>query len=75
MVTEAVSDLLHPLAPRGGVWSDPALHEVPWKVLWIACPAALCPEAVGDGERESALDDAFAALLRDLLAPWAAAPE
>ncbi|MGW8062752.1 hypothetical protein ACVV2G_10835 [Streptomyces ziwulingensis] len=71
VVTERVSDLLHPLAPHGGVWSDAALHSRPWKILWIARPAALCPEAVGDQEWEDTLDGAFAELLRDLLAPWA----
>ncbi|WP_217254358.1 TetR/AcrR family transcriptional regulator [Streptomyces sp. AC602_WCS936] len=71
MVTRHVSDLLHPLAPHGGVWGDTALFSRPWKILWIARPAALCPEAVGDQEREDALDGAFAALSRDLLAPWA----
>ncbi|CAL9520790.1 hypothetical protein SUDANB6_03844 [Streptomyces sp. enrichment culture] len=69
--TELVGDLLHPLAPHGGVWSDPALTSLPWKILWIARPAALCPEAVGDRDREDTLDRAFAELLRDLLAPWA----
>ncbi|MFE0818135.1 hypothetical protein [Streptomyces sp. NPDC058847] len=72
-VTGRVSDLLHPLAPRGGVWSDAALFSRPWKILWIARPAALCPEAVGDQEWEDTLDGAFAELLRDLLAPWATA--
>ncbi|MFH8972781.1 hypothetical protein [Streptomyces sp. NPDC017890] len=71
VVTRCVSDLLHPLAPHGGVWSDPALHAMPWKIMWIARPAALCPEAVGDQEWEATLDGAFAELLRDLLAPWA----
>ncbi|WP_395570812.1 hypothetical protein [Streptomyces sp. BK79] len=73
VVTERVSDLLHPLAPHGGVWSDAALYSRPWKIMWIARPAALCPEAVGDQEREETLDGAFAGLLRDLLAPWAGA--
>ncbi|MFJ8540675.1 hypothetical protein ACIRFH_01425 [Streptomyces sp. NPDC093586] len=73
VVTEHVSDLLHPLAPHGGVWSDPALHDLPWKILWIARPAALCVEAVGDREWEGRLDGAFRGLLRDLLRPWAAA--
>ncbi|MFE5394904.1 TetR/AcrR family transcriptional regulator [Streptomyces sp. NPDC056568] len=73
MITGRVSDLLHPLAPHGGVWSDAALFSMPWKVLWIARPAALCPEAVGDQEREDTLDGAFAELLRDLLAPWSPA--
>ncbi|MFB6554139.1 hypothetical protein [Streptomyces sp. NPDC056405] len=71
VVTERVSDLLHPLVPHGGVWRDAALHSRPWKILWIARPAALCPEAVGDQEWEDTLDGAFAELLRDLLAPWA----
>ncbi|MFD4262490.1 TetR/AcrR family transcriptional regulator [Streptomyces sp. NPDC058534] len=71
VVTERVSDLLHPLAPHGGVWSDPVLYSRPWKILWIARPAALCPEAVGDEEWEATLDGAFTELLRDLLAPWA----
>ncbi|MDG9721555.1 TetR/AcrR family transcriptional regulator [Streptomyces sp. DH41] len=70
LVTEYVSDLLYPLAPHGGVWSDLALHSRPWKVMWIARPAALCPEAVGDPDWEAILDGAFADLLRDLLAPW-----
>ncbi|MFE2458013.1 hypothetical protein [Streptomyces sp. NPDC059402] len=73
MVTGHVSDLLHPLAPRGGVWSDAALFSRPWKILWIVRPAALCPEAAGDQEWEDTLDRAFAELLRDLLAPWATA--
>ncbi|KAF3465539.1 hypothetical protein [Streptomyces sp. Tu 3180] len=68
--TERVSDVLHPLCPRGGVWGDPELGSRPWKILWIARPAALCPEAVGDEVRENTLDNAFAELLRDLLAPW-----
>ncbi|WP_399885260.1 TetR/AcrR family transcriptional regulator [Streptomyces sp. BBFR51] len=71
VVTERVGDLLLPLAPRGGIWGDPVLHSRPWKILWIARPAALCPEAVGDEEWEGSLDAAFAELLRDLLAPWA----
>ncbi|CAL9427725.1 hypothetical protein SUDANB58_01981 [Streptomyces sp. enrichment culture] len=69
--TELVGDLLHPLAPLGGIWSDPALTSLAWKILWIARPAALCPEAVGDRDREDTLDRAFTELLRDLLAPWA----
>ncbi|MFA3872327.1 hypothetical protein ABS735_01285 [Streptomyces sp. MMCC 100] len=73
--TEYVSDLLHPLAPRGGIHSDPVLYSRPWKVLWIARPAALCPEAVGDRDWEDTLDGGFTHLLRDLLAPWAAAAE
>ncbi|AQS69481.1 hypothetical protein [Streptomyces pactum] len=72
-VTERVSDLLHPLAPHGGVWSDDALRSRPWKIMWVARPAALCPEAVGDPEWEATLDGAFAELSRDLLAPWATA--
>ncbi|WP_254406029.1 hypothetical protein [Streptomyces sp. AC627_RSS907] len=75
VVTEYVGDLLHPLAPSGGIWSDPVLHSRPWKILWIARPAALCPEAVGDQEREDTLDAAFTELLRDLLTPWAVAAE
>ncbi|MFC8421526.1 hypothetical protein ACFUN7_11690 [Streptomyces sp. NPDC057236] len=72
VVTEHLSDVLHPLVPHGGIWGDPALRSMPWKILWIARPTALCPEAVGDQEREDTLDGAFAELLRDLLAPWAA---
>ncbi|MFH9178063.1 hypothetical protein [Streptomyces albogriseolus] len=67
---ERIADLLHPLHPHGGVWGDPELGSRPWKILWIARPAALCPDAVGDGCREDTLDNAFAELLRDLLAPW-----
>lgn len=70
VATERISDLLHPLRPHGGVWGDPALVSRPWKILWAARPAALCPEAVGDQAREDTLDNAFAELLRDLLAPW-----
>jgi hypothetical protein len=70
---ERISDLLHPLCSRGGIWGDPALTSMPWKILWIARPAALCPEAVGDRDREKALDGAFTQLLHDLLAPWATA--
>jgi hypothetical protein len=44
---------------------------MPWKILCIARPAALCPEAVGDQDWEDALDGAYIQLLRDLLAPWA----
>lgn len=73
VATERVSDLLHPLAPHGGVWRNAALYSRPWKIVWIARPAALCPEAVGDREWEATLDGAFAELLRDLLAPWATA--
>ncbi|MEU3898102.1 hypothetical protein [Streptomyces sp. NPDC045251] len=73
LAVKHVSDLLYPLAPHGGVWSDAALFSRPWKILWIARPAALCPEAVGDQEREDALDGAFAELSRDLLAPWGTA--
>jgi hypothetical protein len=72
VVTEHLSDVLHPLVPHGGIWGDPALRSLPWKILWIARPAALCPEAVGDQEREDTLDGAFAELLRDLLDPWTA---
>ncbi|MGX4692105.1 hypothetical protein [Streptomyces sp. JNUCC 63] len=68
---ERISDLLHPLCPHGGIWGDSALASMPWKILWIARPAALCPEAVGDRDREEALDGAFTQLLHDLLAPWA----
>ncbi|MEV5544516.1 hypothetical protein AB0L35_00020 [Streptomyces sp. NPDC052309] len=71
VAAERVSNLLHPLVPHGGVWGDPALHSRPWKILWIARPAALCPEAVGDQCREDTLDRAFTELLHDLLAPWA----
>jgi hypothetical protein len=73
LALELISDLLHPLVPRGGVAVDPALASRVWKILWIARPAALCPEFVGDQEREDTLDRAFGALLRDLLAPWATA--
>ncbi|MEV6120002.1 hypothetical protein AB0M23_05675 [Streptomyces sp. NPDC052077] len=66
-----IGDLLHPLAPHGGVWSDPRLDSRPWKLLWIARPAALCPGAVGDPAREEALDGLFGELALDLLAPWA----
>ncbi|MGP2436786.1 hypothetical protein [Streptomyces sp. JW3] len=69
-VTELINDVLHPLVPYGGVGGDPALNSRAWKILWIARPAALCPEAVGDQRREDVLDGAFDALLRDLLAPW-----
>ncbi|GHH92736.1 hypothetical protein [Streptomyces capillispiralis] len=69
--TERVSDVLHPLCRNGGIWGHPELGSRPWKILWIARPAALCPEAVGDEERENALDNAFAELVRDLLTPWA----
>ncbi|MEU7468396.1 hypothetical protein AB0A94_07535 [Streptomyces sp. NPDC044984] len=72
--TERISDVLHPLYSHGGVWGDPELGSRPWKILWIARPAALCPEAVGDRAREDTLDNAFGELLRDLLAPWAAHP-
>ncbi|MET7293485.1 hypothetical protein ABZS79_15350 [Streptomyces griseoloalbus] len=68
--TERISDVLHPLCRHGGIWGDPQLGSRPWKILWIARPAALCPEAVGDGAREDTLDNAFAELLRDLLIPW-----
>ncbi|PZH01639.1 hypothetical protein C1I97_22065 [Streptomyces sp. NTH33] len=70
---ERIADLLHPLCPRGGIWGDSALASRPWKILWIARPAALCPEAVGDQEWEEALDGAFTQLLHDLLAPWSTA--
>ncbi|MEW2078504.1 hypothetical protein AB0941_33740 [Streptomyces sp. NPDC013433] len=70
-VTELISDVLHPLCPQGGVWGDAALGSRPWKILWIARPAALCPDAVGDDIRENTLDNAFAEVLRDLLSPWA----
>ncbi|MCX4400581.1 hypothetical protein ACFV8Z_25535 [Streptomyces sp. NPDC059837] len=40
-----------------------------------ARPAALCPEAVSDQRREDALDGAFAALMRDVLAPWLSPPD
>lgn len=70
VATERISDLLHPLVPRGGVWGDLALKSRTWKILWIARPAALCPEAVGDQRWEDTLDSAFAELLRDLLSPW-----
>ncbi|MFD7691179.1 hypothetical protein [Streptomyces sp. NPDC059781] len=70
VATERISDLLHPLYPHGGVWSDPALASRPWKILWVARPAALCHEAVGDQDRETTLDTAFTELTLDLLAPW-----
>ncbi|MFI8308702.1 hypothetical protein ACIF80_35925 [Streptomyces sp. NPDC085927] len=75
IVTDRISDLLHPLCPHGGIRGDRALASRPWKILWIARPAALCPEAVGDRLREDTLDNAFTALLSDLLEPWASAPE
>ncbi|TPQ21046.1 hypothetical protein [Streptomyces sporangiiformans] len=74
VVTEQLSDLLHPLVPRGGIWGDPALKSRTWKILWVARPAALCPEAVGDQQWEDTLDNAFTELLRDLLSPWPPAP-
>ncbi|QUW81856.1 hypothetical protein SMIR_24425 [Streptomyces mirabilis] len=70
LALEQVSDLLHPLVPNGGIWGDPALNSRTWKILWIARPAALCPEAVGDRRREDALDGAFAELMSDVLTPW-----
>ncbi|MGP4047529.1 hypothetical protein [Streptomyces sp. 2A115] len=70
VVTEQLSDLLHPLVPRGGIWGDLALNSRTWKILWIARPAALCPEAVGDQHWEDTLDGAFTELLRDLLSRW-----
>ncbi|MFF9215542.1 hypothetical protein [Streptomyces viridosporus] len=73
VAVERIDDLLHPLCPHGGVWGDPELGSRSWKILWIARPAALCPAAAGDRLREDTLDNAFAELLRDLLAPWAAA--
>ncbi len=73
MAVDRVSDLLHPLCPHGGIWGDRALASRPWKILWIARPAALCPEAVGDRLREDTLDNALAELLSDLLEPWASA--
>ncbi|MEU1694962.1 hypothetical protein ABZ590_26855 [Streptomyces hirsutus] len=75
IATDRISDLLHPLCPHGGIWGDRALASRPWKILWIARPAALCPEAVGDRLREDTLDNAFTALLSDLLEPWASAEE
>uniref|UniRef100_UPI0006EB3F1D TetR/AcrR family transcriptional regulator n=1 Tax=Streptomyces prasinopilosus TaxID=67344 RepID=UPI0006EB3F1D len=74
IATDRISDLLHPLCPHGGIWGDQALASRPWKILWIARPAALCPEVVGDRLREDTLDSAFADLLGDLLKPWASAP-
>ncbi len=74
VVTEQLSDLLHPLVPHGGIWGDPALNSRTWKILWIARPAALNPEAVGDQHGEDTLDTAFTELLRDLLAPWSPVP-
>ncbi|MFF8590658.1 hypothetical protein ACF061_04315 [Streptomyces sp. NPDC015220] len=67
---DRIGDLLHPLYPLGGIWGDPKLASKPWQILWIARPAALCPEAVGDQDREDTLDAAFTELLGDLLAPW-----
>lgn len=75
LALERISDLLHPLVPNGGIWGDPALNSGTWKILWIARPAALCPEAVGDQRREGALDDAFAELMSDVLAPWLSQPD
>jgi hypothetical protein len=71
VATERISDVLHPLSPHGGIWGDSALNTRPWKILWVARPAALCPEAVGSQCWENTLDKAFADLLQDLLAPWA----
>lgn len=70
IATERVSDLLHPLCPHGGVWGDRTLASRPWKIMWLARPAALCPEAVGDPDLEQALDAAFGELTLDVLAPW-----
>ncbi|WP_405882256.1 hypothetical protein OG762_28835 [Streptomyces sp. NBC_01136] len=75
LALERISDLLHPLVPNGGIWGDPALNAGTWKILWIARPAALCPEAVGDQRREDTLDGAFAALMSDVLAPWLSQPD
>ncbi|MEU9066481.1 hypothetical protein AB0E06_11970 [Streptomyces sp. NPDC048109] len=75
VATEHLSDLLHPLAPYGGVQGSPVLYSRPWKILWVARPAALCPEAVGDPDWEDRLDGGFTHLVRDLLAPWAATSE
>lgn len=68
--TGLVRDLLSPLVRYGGVGGDPELESRAWKILWVARPAALSPEAAGDEEAENVLDRAFGALLRDLLAPW-----
>ena len=70
VAAERIGDLLYPLVPRGGVWGDLALKSRTWKILWIARPAALCPDAVGDQRWEDTLDSAFTELLRDLLSPW-----
>ncbi|MFE9643640.1 hypothetical protein ACFYO0_05705 [Streptomyces sp. NPDC006365] len=70
LVTRRLSDVLHPLVPHGGIWADRALNSRAWKILWIARPAALCPQAVGDEDWEATLDSAFADLLGDLLSPW-----
>ncbi|GGK47342.1 hypothetical protein [Streptomyces flaveus] len=70
VATERIGDLLYPLLPHGGVWGDLALKSKSWKILWVARPAALCPEAVGDQRWEDTLDGAFTELLRDLLSSW-----
>jgi hypothetical protein len=69
VATGRLSDLLHPLVPHGGIWADRALNSRAWKILWIARPAALCPQAVGDETWEATLDSAFTDLLGDLLSP------
>ncbi|MEV0691405.1 hypothetical protein [Streptomyces sp. NPDC050388] len=71
IATDRIGDLLHPLCPHGGIWGGRALSSRPWKILWIARPVALCPEAAGDRLRENTLDNAFTDLLSDLLEPWA----
>lgn len=70
IAVERISDLLHPLCPHGGVWGDPRLVSRPWKILWVARPAALSSETVGDPAREDPLDAGFHDLTLDLLSPW-----
>ncbi|MEV8568210.1 hypothetical protein AB0436_21980 [Streptomyces sp. NPDC051322] len=67
-VRHRVKQLLYPLRLAGRAHELAAVDALAWKVLWIARPTALCPQAVGDPDRERTLDLGLSLLLTDLLA-------
>ncbi|WP_328538280.1 hypothetical protein [Streptomyces sp. NBC_00344] len=66
-VCHRLRQILHSLRLADAVREREAVDALAWKILWIARPAALCPQALGDKDRERTLDLGLGLLLSDLL--------